>query len=133
MSAVPVEDRCIEVYNEMKLKKTKRYVIYKIDNEKIVIEAEGEPTETYADFVAKLPSDEPRYAVVDFTFQTDDGRPQNKLLFVLWCPDDSNVKKKMVYASSKDNIKRKLVGVAKELQANDPSEVDEEEVKKLMK
>jgi len=88
---------------------------------------------TYKDFTDSLPKDEPRYAVLDFEYNTDDGRPQSKLLFVLWSPDNSNVKKKMVYAASKDNIKRKLVGVAKELQANDASEVDEQEVLKLMK
>lgn len=39
----------------------------------------------------------------------------------------------MVYAASKDNIKRKLVGVAKELQANDRSEIAKDEVDKHMK
>eukprot|EP00397_Hematodinium_sp_SG-2012_P069251 GEMP01117593.1.p1 GENE.GEMP01117593.1~~GEMP01117593.1.p1 ORF type:complete len:101 (+),score=5.86 GEMP01117593.1:121-423(+) len=35
----------------------------------------------------------------------------------------SGVKKKMVYAASTDNIKRKLVGVARKIQANDLSDV----------
>lgn len=134
MSAIPVVEECIEVFNNMKLGKEKqRYVIYKIEDEKIVIECKEDKTATYSDFVAKLPQNEPRYAVVDFEYKTDDGRPQAKLLFVLWSPDESPIKKKMVYASSKDNLKRKLVGVAKELQANDPSEVDEAEVVKHMK
>jgi len=133
MSAVPVSDDCIDKFNEMKLKHNKRFIIYKIENEKIVIEHEADSDATYADFNDKLPDAEPRYAVVDFAYSTDDGRPQSKLLFVLWSPDNSPVKFKMVYASSKDNIKRKLVGVAKELQANDRSEVEELEVVKLMK
>jgi len=133
MSAVPVDDACVEAFNEMKLKHNKRFVIYKIQDERIVISSEADGSSTYEEFLALLPADEPRYAVVDFAYSTDDGRPQSKLIFILWCPDDSNVKKKMVYAASKDNIQRKLVGVAKVLQANDASEVDEAEVTKLMK
>ena len=51
----------------------------------------------------------------------------------LWSPGNSHVTKKMVYAASKDNIKRKLVGCTKELQANDSSENDVAEVTKLMR
>jgi len=133
MSAVPVEDVCVESFNEMKLKHNKRYIIYKIENEKIVIECEADNKATYEEFVKALPEDEPRYAAVDFEYSTDDGRPQSKLIFVLWSPDNGAVKKKMIYAASKDNIKRKLVGCTKELQANDASEVDIAEVTKLMK
>jgi len=132
-SAVPVDDRCVEVYNEMKIKKTQKFLIYKIENEKIIIEYQGDPSESYDDFKVKLPENEPRYCVVDFDYSTDDGRPQNKLLFVFWSPDTSKVKDKMVYASSLDNIKKKLNGIAKVVQANDPSEVDRDEVTKLMK
>jgi len=132
-SAVPVDDRCVEVYNEMKLKKTQKFLIYKIENEKIIIEYQGDPSESYDDFKVKLPENEPRYCVVDFDYSTDDGRPQNKLLFVFWSPDCSKVKDKMVYASSLDNIKKKLNGIAKVVQANDPSEVDRDELTKLMK
>jgi len=133
MSAVPVADACVESFNEMKLKHNKRYIIYKIEDEKIVIEFEADGKATYEEFVKMLPKDEPRYAAVDFQYSTDDGRPQSKLIFVLWSPDNSHVTKKMVYAASKDNIKRKLVGCTKELQANDASEVDVAEVTKLMR
>jgi len=133
MSAVPVDDACVDSFNEMKLKHNKRYIVFKIESEKIVIEHEADSKATYEEFVSMLPKDEPRYAVVDFAYSTDDGRPQSKLVFVLWSPDNSPVRAKMVYAASKDNIKRKLVGVAKELQANDASEVDIAEVTNFMK
>eukprot|EP00397_Hematodinium_sp_SG-2012_P061807 GEMP01082448.1.p1 GENE.GEMP01082448.1~~GEMP01082448.1.p1 ORF type:complete len:134 (+),score=33.45 GEMP01082448.1:56-457(+) len=133
MSAVPVDDDCVEMFNEMKLKHTKRYVVYRIEAERIIIDCQADSSATYEEFTTKLPDNEPRYAVVDFEYSTDDGRPQSKLLFVLWSPDSGAVKKKMVYAASKDNIKRKLVGVAKELQANDRSEIAKDEVDKHMK
>merc|ERR1711904_585685 len=101
----------------------------KIENkEKIVIEKEGGNDLTYADFRKEMPEDEPRYAVVDVAFETDDGRPQDKIVFILSNPDTCAVKPKMLYASSKDSIRKKLEGVAKEIQANDRSDMEYEEV-----
>jgi len=36
---------------------------------------------------------------------------------MLWCPDDSKVKLKMMYSSSFDALKKALVGVRKYIQA----------------
>ena len=38
-------------------------------------------------------------------------------------PDDSKIKQKMLFASSKDALRRSLVGVASEIQGTDYSEV----------
>lgn len=38
-------------------------------------------------------------------------------------PDTAKVKSKMLYASSKDAIRKKLVGIANEIQATDSAEV----------
>mmetsp|Transcript_113874 Transcript_113874/g.284844 ORF Transcript_113874/g.284844 Transcript_113874/m.284844 type:complete len:137 (+) Transcript_113874:94-504(+) len=135
MSGVTVADACVDKFNEIKMKKTLKYVVFKIENRKqIVVEAEGDKDKTYADFVAALPESEPRYALVDVAYSTDEGVQQNKLCFFFWSPDDkTTVKDRMIYASSKDAIKKKLVGVMKEVQANDPSELDFEEVKAVMK
>eukprot|EP00413_Alexandrium_margalefii_P016978 CAMPEP_0204527884 /NCGR_PEP_ID=MMETSP0661-20131031/9218_1 /ASSEMBLY_ACC=CAM_ASM_000606 /TAXON_ID=109239 /ORGANISM="Alexandrium margalefi, Strain AMGDE01CS-322" /LENGTH=136 /DNA_ID=CAMNT_0051533821 /DNA_START=85 /DNA_END=495 /DNA_ORIENTATION=- len=134
MSGVGVKDECVEKYNEIKMKKDKRYVIFKIENSKqIVVDCEAPNTETFKDFVSKLPEDEPRYALVDIDYTSTDGRPQSKLCFVFWSPDDkAPVKQRMVYASSKDAIKKKLTGVMKEIQANDLSDLAEDTVMKEM-
>mmetsp|Transcript_80841 Transcript_80841/g.187688 ORF Transcript_80841/g.187688 Transcript_80841/m.187688 type:complete len:138 (+) Transcript_80841:73-486(+) len=134
MSGVAASDECVEAYNQIKMKKDLRYVIYKIENAKeIIVESKGPSTETYKDFVAKLPDDEPRYALVDVDYTADDGRPQSKLCFIFWSPDGkTSVKNRMVYASSKDAIKKKLTGVMKEIQANDISDLAEDEVHKEM-
>jgi len=131
---VKVSDACVEVYNEIKMKKSKKFVLFKIENKKeIVIDCDGDNTKTFADFKAALPEAEPRYGLVDITYQTDDGREQSKLTFVMWSPDDKcGVKDKMLYASSKDAIKKKFTGIMKELQANDMSDLTDEEVTALM-
>jgi len=53
---------------------------------------------------------------------------RNKLTFIAWSPDDAGIKAKMVYASSKDALKRALNGIAVELQANDPDDIEYDSV-----
>lgn len=130
-SGVKVAENCVTLFNEIKLKHTKRYVIYKIENKKeIIVEKEGDKEATYDDFLAAIPADEPRYAIVDFEYTTEDGRKQEKLVFIFWSPDTGKVQNKMLYASSKDNIKKSLSGFAKEVQANDMADMDAAEIQK---
>merc|ERR1712007_195078 len=98
-----------------------------------MIDKQGERDETFDDFVSSLPEAEPRYALVDVDYKTDDGRDQSKLTFVMWSPDDKcGVRDKMLYASSKDAIKKKFTGIMKELQANDMSDLTDDEINALM-
>ena len=71
-----------------------------------------------------MPSAEPRFAVFDYPYETDEKPPRHlsKLVFIGWSPDNSDVKLKMVYASAKITFKNKL-GMAKDLQAVDLSDV----------
>lgn len=48
-------------------------------------------------------------------------------------PDTSKVKQKMLYASSKDAIRKKLVGIGAEIQGTDLSEVSYEAVLEKVK
>ena len=116
---------------ELKLRKKFRYVVYKLneDNTAIVIEKKVEVCEKYEDFLADLPDDDCRYAVYDFEFEKSPGEgTRNKICFIVWVPDTSKVRQKMLYASSKDAIRKKLAGVATEIQATDMSEVSHDAV-----
>lgn len=50
------------------------------------------------------------------------------LIFINRSPDTAKIKQKMVYASSKDGLKKKLDGVYTEIQCTDYSEVSHETV-----
>lgn len=130
------------------MKKDLRYSIFKIENKK-VIEVEkrstvlggkeeeeenpGKREDTLDDFVKALPDDEPRFALMDYHFDSEDGRPQEKMTFVFWSPDEgAKVKDKMLYASSKDAIKKKFTGISKEVQATSVEDLDVVEVNKKM-
>merc|ERR1712107_856120 len=97
------------------------------NKKKIVIDEERCPPEgeigDMDSFRKALPESEPRYAVLDVHHGTDDGRPQEKLCFVAWSPDDKcGVKDRMLYAASKDAFKRKF-GTIKDIQANSPDDL----------
>ena len=44
------------------------------------------------------------------------------------CPDIAKVKPKMIFASSKDNLKKRLVGIACEVQGSDRGDIEFDEV-----
>jgi len=82
------------------------------------------------DFTSKLPDNDCRYAVIDVEIETKWGTTANKLVFVSWSDDNAGIRPKMLYASSKDALKKKLNGINEEYQATDRSELDLDEIKK---
>ncbi|GMF26977.1 unnamed protein product [Phytophthora fragariaefolia] len=133
-SGVGVDDEVITQFNDFKLKRAPhdfRYFIYKIvDDSEIVIESTGPSTESYQDMADKLAqiTNDCRYALVDLDVTTKDGRPTSKIVFLSWSPDTARIKSKMLYASSKEAIKRVLMGVGIHLTATDASELSLESI-----
>ena len=92
-------------------------------------EAGKEETESRLPATPSHPSSPPSsYAVYDYEHTNSEGRAFNKLVFLNWAPDAAAVKAKMMYASTKDFFRGHLDGVAVELQASEPSDLDEGEV-----
>merc|ERR1711988_1071890 len=116
----------------MKIRKKYQYMVFKISDDKknIVTECTGEPGASFDEFKSKLPDNECRYAVLDVEIETKSGTTTNKLIFVAWSDDDASVKPKMLYASSKDALKKALTGINEEFQATDRGDLDEAEIKK---
>lgn len=104
----------------MKIRKEYKYIIFKITDDKkfIVIEDKGAKDATFADFTSKLPDASCRYAVLDVDIETKSGATANKLIFVAWSDDNASIKPKMLYASSKDALKKTLTGINEEYQVN---------------
>ena len=105
-----------------------RYFIYEIKNKKeIVISGQGDRSKTYEDFVEELPENDCRYGLIDVEFETGDGRPTSKIVFISWNPDTASIRPKMLYSGSKEALKSALVGVGIHINATDHSELDFEE------
>eukprot|EP01016_Furgasonia_blochmanni_P000619 TRINITY_DN1016_c0_g1_i2.p1 TRINITY_DN1016_c0_g1~~TRINITY_DN1016_c0_g1_i2.p1 ORF type:complete len:285 (-),score=67.93 TRINITY_DN1016_c0_g1_i2:63-917(-) len=135
-AGITTKDDCISQYQALKMSKTFRYIIYRIEGEKTVeVDSTGARDGTWADFIKSLPKDQPRYAVFDYLYKTNDTPPREveKCLYVFWCPDDAPVKGKMIYASTNEKLKKQLVGVSKEIQAKGFDDLDVKSVEDLLR
>ena len=72
-------------------------------------------------FQTKGGESECRYGLFDFEYDhqcqgTTETSKKQKLFLMSWCPDTARIKKKMLYSSSFDALKKALVGVHKYIQ-----------------
>jgi hypothetical protein len=140
-----VAQDAIQAYNDLKLNKKYKYIIYKLsdDYKEIVVEeaSDSKDWEAFREHLinatAKSKSGAvgkgPRYAIYDFEYNLASGDGvRNKLTFIYWSPDDAGIQPKMIYASSKEALKRSLTGIAAELQANDQDDIEWDSVIKTV-
>ncbi|XP_069772861.1 cofilin-2 isoform X2 [Narcine bancroftii] len=117
------------------VKKRKKAVLFCLsdDQKQIVVEEAkeilvGEIGETvqdpYASFVKLLPLFDCRYALYDATYETKESKKED-LVFIFWAPEKAPLKSKMIYASSKDAIKKKFTGIKHEWQVNGIDEIQD--------
>jgi len=141
-SGVKVSEEVKQKYDDIKKKKCHRYLVFYIKEEKsIVIETIGNRETEYEDFLVdmlKCGPEDCRYGLFDFEYQhqcegTNEKSKKEKLLLMSWCPDTAKIKKKMLYSSSFDALKKSLVGVQKYVQATDESEASREDVEKQLR
>ncbi|EIW80883.1 hypothetical protein CONPUDRAFT_82013 [Coniophora puteana RWD-64-598 SS2] len=136
-SGVSVDPACLSTYQALKnptsAKKSGqsplKYVLFSLNDKltEIVVAQTAETGQDYDSFVKALPETHCRWAVFDFQYDQGEGQ-RNKLVFYSWSPDDAKIKEKMVYASSKDALRRALDGIQIEIQATAFDEVAEEAV-----
>jgi len=140
-SGAQVAADCVTKFNELKLNKKIKFIIYKLDdNYKEIVVDEASEDGDWEVFREKLITAQsksktgkvgkgPRYAVYDFNYDLASGEgSRSKITFIAWSPDDAGIQPKMIYASSKDALKRALNGIATEFQANDEDDIEYQSV-----
>jgi len=141
-SGVAVSEEVKSKYDDIKKKKTYRYLVFFIKDEKsISVEKVGTRDANYNQFLGDIMACGPedcRYGLFDFEYQhqcegTNEKSKKEKLLLMSWCPDTARIKKKMLYSSSFDALKKCLVGVQKYIQATDESEAAAEAVEEKLR
>merc|ERR1711970_1606009 len=141
-SGVAVADDCKNTFEEIKKAKKHRYIVFYIKDEKsITVESVGARDAEYGLFLADLMKGgegECRYGLYDFEYEHQcqgaaETSKKQKLFLMSWCPDSARIKKKMLYSSSFDALKKSLVGVHKYIQATDMSEACCENVEKQLR
>ena len=85
-SGVGVDELCINAYQDLKLKKKFRYIMYKLsdDNKTIIIDKTAEPSTSYETFLHDLPKEDCRYAVYDFQYEIPGEGIRSKICFYSW-------------------------------------------------
>lgn len=137
-SGVSVQQECVTAFNDIKLGHKFRYLVYSLtdDLKQIRVLKTAPPSCTYENFVEDLKEAETqrqcRYGVYDAEYKLKDGQNRTKLVFFLWSPENATVKQKMVYTSSKDALKRALVGIGKEVQACDYGDLEWDSVLEVL-
>ena len=58
---------------------------------------------------------------------------RSKLFLMSWCPDTAKIKKKMIYSSSFDTLKKAFVGVHKVIQSNGVDELEQSYIEGILK
>lgn len=83
------------------------FSLVKVEREKqqIVIDEKLEDT-TIEQLQDTLPSHQPRYIVLSFRREHDDGRVSYPLCFIYFTPRDSHAELQMLYAASKISLQR---------------------------
>ncbi|KAF2404623.1 hypothetical protein EJ06DRAFT_526705 [Trichodelitschia bisporula] len=136
-SGVSVAPECVQAFNELKLGKNTKWIIYKIsDDWKQIVVEETSTDPDYEVFRQKLLDAKSkdrrgkegiggRYAVYDVQYELESGEgTRNKITFISWCPDEAPQYPRMMYSSSKEAIKRSLNGLAADIQANDADDLE---------
>ena len=93
MSGIEIDPTIPEMYNDMKMKKTHKWLTFKIENKKrIVLDLAGDPAVTSSkeedkqifDELAGHLTLEPRYILYDFGFMNKEKRKIQRLAFIFW-------------------------------------------------
>jgi cofilin len=127
-------DKAKITYEEIYKGKQHRYFVLSIVDGKIDVEKIGELDATYEDFltdIKQMDGDKKdcRFAVYDYEYTflpegTHEPQVKSKIFIMCWCPDDGPIRKKMLYSSSFDTLKKAYVGHKKAIQVNDEAELD---------
>lgn len=88
-----------------------------IDNMELLCQrlTEGEPEVTSC----------PRWILFNFDFTSPDGRSTDKTIMLMWCPDNSKIKQKMVFSASDRSFKDYLNTSARSPQCDCVADIKE--------
>mmetsp|Transcript_307 Transcript_307/g.1000 ORF Transcript_307/g.1000 Transcript_307/m.1000 type:complete len:148 (+) Transcript_307:118-561(+) len=129
-SGVGVTEECKFAFNDLLKDRKYSAVVLKISDDltNVVVDYTQPPQEggdaesTYKEFLNTLPESDCRFVIYDFEYVSQDVK-KNRVVMILWSPESSKVKAKMMYASSKQALLNSLVGIQTQVQGTDFDEI----------
>lgn len=133
-----MDSACIDAIQSLVKSRKYRGVTLKITPDLTEVKLEqtyshedGSAKEEWNKFIKNLPESDCRFGVYDFAYEHQ-GSTKNRVLFLLWSPEYSKVKSKMIYASSQEGVTSKVPGIQRQIQATDPEEISYEAISKQL-
>ena len=125
VSELEISNDVVVAFNKIK-SGALRFAMFKMayDYRSVVLDRTGGRDSSYNSFVRELPN-EPRFAVFDYEYVQGDKKTTSELVFICYFPETAGVKSRMMYASSKETLKKSLTGVSVEIQGNDFDDLSE--------
>ena len=126
-----VSSDCITAFTNLKMGKSHdSYLTFAFtDGGLCEISSVGPQGAGYEEFVASLPADQARFAVVAVKYETSGGGHREKLIFVNWIPGECHRTQKMMYAMFGNVVRSAMTGIHCVVQANSRSDLDWSEVR----
>ncbi|TGZ67706.1 hypothetical protein CRM22_004658 [Opisthorchis felineus] len=111
-SGIKPSEECLDVFNRIKMQHTNMYAIFRVESEAIVVDKLSDSGAKYEDFLEDMQrrANTGCFAVIDFPYKRGMST-DSKLVFVSWVNDQLPTRTKMLYASSKESLKKKLEGI----------------------
>ena len=130
-SGITARPDCVTTFDAVKMGSA-NYVVFEISNDAIVHRENGH-CKDWAAFVAILTETSAAYGVFKFDTVAKDKREIQEMVFVSWINDSATTRTKMMYACAREPFKTQLGGGFPVcIQASDMSDLDFDEVKKLV-
>lgn len=128
VSGIKPEEDHISVYNNLKLDKKLKLVVFNLidKNSKLEVEFSADRDFDHNDLGKYLPEDDCRFAILDFEFENNEDPPRkcNKIVLILWCPEKSNVRRRVPFSTTVGALKASFPGIHKDIQANDYQSIE---------
>ncbi|KAJ9112566.1 hypothetical protein QFC19_000583 [Naganishia cerealis] len=134
-----MDETCLKAYDELKLGKKHKFIVYGLGegNKTITtlkqVKLDEAGATDFETFVKELPERDCRWGVYDMEYDQGEGKrnklnsKNRRLICEIFCsnrtPDDAPIRQKMIFASSKDALRKQLVGIAAEIQATSYDEI----------
>ena len=131
-----VDEKLVDEINKSKFSKEQKVWVLSINEieKKLEVLFKGGMDFAFKDLANHLPSNEPRFVVYHFDYETDEKPPTKteKLIFIFWSGINSKIKKNFIYTSLISEIVSTLGGIQKQFKIQDYSEIDYDDIRKQL-
>ncbi|UDM05479.1 cofilin family protein [Streptomyces longhuiensis] len=122
-SAISVEDRCIDAFNNLKRSRHVTTVLYRLNDNLDTLTLDFEGNLTHDELLKTLPSD-PRFVAYELCFADRDGSRKEAILLISWTPRGTSAEQGTAQATCYATLRNQLDGVNLFIEAATESDLE---------